>query len=234
MSSSPDDYRTLLQRLDRWFADGRRATGGLVPCRDGCSACCHGPFDISVADAELVEEAVARLPHEVRARIAARAGALLETMRKLEPGWERPYDIADLGEDRFDRLTDALVAEPCPLLDEGGRCTIYADRPLVCRMIGLGMRTPIGRVIENACPIQDRFPAYAALAPLPFELEAFEEVEAECLRAAAERRFGNPDRAAYETTIAAVVGTGGSGLHGSRSVIPSGARELGRPSSNAG
>ena len=95
-----------------------------------------------------------------------------------------------LGEDRFDRLTDALADEPCPLLDEAGRCRIYADRPLVCRLIGLGMRTPTGRLIENACPIQDRFPGYAALAPAPFDLEAFEEGEVECLRAAAVRRFG--------------------------------------------
>nr|MBA3497477.1 hypothetical protein [Gemmatimonadales bacterium] len=62
-----------------------------------------------------------------------------------------------------------------------------------------------GRVIENACPIQDRFPEYAALAPVPFELEALEEVEAKCLRAAALRRFGDAERQDFETVIAAAV-----------------------------
>jgi Fe-S-cluster containining protein len=201
-----DPYRTLLERLDAWFAGARQASAGRVPCRGGCSACCHGPFDISVADAELVEAAVAALPEDERQEVVRRADALLERMRGLEPEWTAPYVVEALGEDRFDRLTDALAAEPCPLLDDAGRCRIYADRPLVCRMIGLGMRTPAGRVIENACPIQDRFPGYAELPPVAFELESFEEDELTCLREAALRRLGDPERHGVETTIAAVIG----------------------------
>lgn len=202
---SADTYRSLLTQLDAWFAAGRRAAGGVVPCRDGCTACCHGPFDISVADAELIGEALDRMPAPERARVTDRARTLLLRMRDLEPEWSSPYAVDALGEDRFDRLTDALAAEPCPLLDAAGRCAIYADRPLVCRMIGLGMRTPTGRAIENGCPIQDRFPGYRSLSLVEFELEAFEEVELMCLRAAAARRFGEGERWAFETTIAAAV-----------------------------
>jgi Fe-S-cluster containining protein len=205
---TPDDYRTLLGRLQTWFDRGRRQAGGLVPCRSGCSACCHGPFDISVADAELVGQAVARLAPEVRERVVRRATALLDRIRVLEPGWTAPYDIAELGEDRFDQLAEALADEPCPLLDDAGHCGIYHDRPLVCRLIGQGMCTPAGRVIANECPIQDRFPGYAELAPVPFELEAFEAVEAELQEAAA----GRSGRAAtFETTIAAAVVAAGRG-----------------------
>src|SRR5512138_1564113 len=130
-------------------------------------------------------------------------------MRSLEPGWTPPYAVAALGEARFDQLTDALAAEPCPLLDADGRCRVYADRPLVCRLIGMPMRSPAERVIENACPIQERFPAYAELAPVPFELEHFEAEEDECLREAARQRFGNEKWAGFETTIAAVAGAFG-------------------------
>jgi Fe-S-cluster containining protein len=200
-----EEYRALLERLDRWFAEGRRAVPVAVPCRGGCTACCHGPFDITVADAELVGDAVSRLPAAERDAVRRRATALLEQIRTIEPGWERPYDVAAIGEDRFDQLTDALASEPCPLLDNAGRCRIYADRPLVCRLIGLGMLTPARRVIENACPIQNRFPGYAELPPVPFDLEAFEESEIACLRAAAERRFGDAERWEFETTIAAVI-----------------------------
>jgi Fe-S-cluster containining protein len=200
-----DSYRQLLTRVDAWFAAARRDAGGIVPCREGCTACCHGPFDISIADAELIGEALDGMPAADRARVTERARALLARMRALEPDWSPPYAVDALGEDRFDRLTDALAAEPCPLLDETGRCGIYADRPLVCRMIGLGMRTPVGRTIDNACPIQDRFPGYASLAPAMFELEAFEEVELVCLREAAARRFGDPERWGFETTIAAAI-----------------------------
>ena len=224
------DYRRLLDQLDAWFARGAASAGGAVPCRGGCSACCHGPFDISVADAELIGQALDGLPESARSEVVRRAGVLLERMRALEPGWSSPYAVDALGEERFDRLTEALAAEPCPLLDDAGHCRIYADRPLVCRLIGLTMRSLAGRVIENACPIQARFPAYAALPPVPFDLEEFEEAEAECLAAAAEQRFGTAARTGFETTIAAaIVERAGGGA-----VIPSGARDLARPSSSSG
>lgn len=203
-----DDYRALLERLDQWFAQGRRTATIAIPCRGGCTACCHGPFDISIADAELVGAAVSRLPAADQEAVVGRAAALLDRMRAIEPGWEPPYEVAAIGDDRFDRLSETLATEPCPLLDQAGRCRIYADRPLVCRLIGLGMVTPTGRVIENACPIQDRFAGYAELLPVPFDLEEFEEGEIECLRAAAQRRFGDAERWEFETTIAAVLGSG--------------------------
>ena len=204
--TSPAVYRKLLEQLDRWMADGRRDHPGVMPCRAGCAACCRGPFDVTVADVELIREAVDRLSEADRREVGTRARRLLARMRELEPQWAPPYDVGDLGDDRFDAVADALAAEPCPLLDERGRCRIYDDRPMVCRLIGLPMRSPAGRVIENACPIRDRYPSYAALAPRLFDLEEFEMLEMECLRGAARRLLGDSARWEFETTIAAVFG----------------------------
>lgn len=205
-------YRALLERLDRWFEAAREATG-VIPCRPGCSACCHGPFDITVADVELLREGVAALAPADRAEVVAQAGALLSAMKMLEPGWAPPYAVADLGEERFDAMIERFAEVPCPLLDEAGACRVYRHRPLVCRLIGLGMITPTDRLIENACPIQEEFPGYAALAPQPFDLEALELEEVECQRAAALRLFGDAGWEGFETTIGAaiVVGEGGKG-----------------------
>lgn len=205
--SGSASYRALLERLSRWFESGRAAAGAVVPCRAGCTACCHGPFDISVADLELLTEAVAALPAESRAEVLRRAKLLLGRMEALEPEWTAPYAVADLGDERFDRLSDALAAEPCPLLDDAGRCRIYADRPLVCRLIGLPMRSPAGRVIANACPIQDRFPGYPELAPIPFDLEDLEAEEIQCLQGAARRVLGDVSRYDFETTISTAIVT---------------------------
>jgi Fe-S-cluster containining protein len=142
--------------------------------------------------------------------VERRAAALLDRMLVLEPGWRPPYAVEAMGDARFDRLGEQLASTPCPLLDDTGRCRIYAGRPLVCRLIGLPMRAGSRSVIENACPIQNRFPGYAGMAPVPFDLETFEEEEAECLRAAAVRRFGEEARAGFETTIAAEVVVGRS------------------------
>ena len=43
------------------------------------------------------------------------------------------------------------------------------------------------------------------LPPTPFELEAWEEEELRCLRAAAQRRFGDAGQWVFETTIAALL-----------------------------
>ncbi|MDZ4862828.1 MAG: YkgJ family cysteine cluster protein [Gemmatimonadota bacterium] len=198
-------YQTLLQRVDRWFEQIAERHPGVIPCRSGCSACCHGPFDISTADVLLLQEGLALLPPAERAAARDRAEAIMEQMQQIEPGWQAPFDVRALGEDRFDALTDALAAEPCPLLDAAGRCQVYAHRPIVCRLIGLPMVSAEGNVLENACPIQEDFPAYAALDPQLFDLESLEAVEKSCLGTAAEALLGDSSDAGFETVIAAVV-----------------------------
>ncbi len=195
----------LLARIDAWFAAGVAAHPGAVPCYVGCSACCVGPFDISAADAALLARGLGRLPLAVRAEVEARARRQVERARVAAPEWGPPWDVRAIGDDRFDEVCDALHDEPCPLLDERGRCLAYEERPLICRMMGLPMATPGGRTIENCCPIRARFPAYDALPPLQFPLEQFEEEEESALRSAARALFGDERKAGFRTFIAAWV-----------------------------
>ncbi len=153
-----------------------------------------------MADTLLLREGLATLPADVRALVRDRGTALLERMQALAPGWGAPWDVRELEEEAFDQLTEALAAEPCPLLDEAGACRVYAYRPLVCRLIGLPMMTEEGELLENACPIQEDFPAYATLDPQLFDLGALHALEAQALEAAA--GDGDPG---FETVIAAVV-----------------------------
>lgn len=197
-----DAYRGLLTSLDEWFAAAQEDHPGVIPCKGGCSACCHGPFDISVADALMVREAVRRLPAERQAELEYRAGAALARQLEVAPHWTAPYDARDLGDEAFDEMGDALAGDPCPMLDDDGRCAIYDDRPLVCRLIGLPLRTAEGEMMDNACPIIDDFPAYAALQPRLFDLVGFEEREAP-LRVAAGTVLGVDE--GFETTVAGVV-----------------------------
>jgi hypothetical protein len=194
-------YRTLLERLDDWTADTRRRHPGVLPCRLGCTACCLGPFDISAADALLLRETVAALPPERRQAIESRAAAAALRQLAIEPAWSAPYSVESLGEARFDALCDALAPEPCPCLVDGA-CAVYEGRPLVCRLMGLGLEAADGSVIPNGCPIQSEFPAYAALPAQPFDLGPFEETEQACLEEAGLLLFGTEGRARYETTIA--------------------------------
>ncbi len=196
----PSRYRALLPILDQWFSRGTDAAGsGVVPCRSGCSACCHGPFDISPADARLVAEGLAALDPAVREGIAARADEQLKRYADLIDGWGAPWDVDGVEEASFDRLCEALHDLPCPALGAEGGCLIYAYRPATCRMTGLAMATDDGDVLENVCPIQGEFPVYAALPPMTFDLRRFEARAEECDLAAAEAGW-------VATTVAGVAG----------------------------
>lgn len=196
----PSQYRALLPVLDQWFARGVAAAGpGVVPCRTGCTACCHGPFDISPADAALVAEGLARLDPAVREGVARRAAAQLQLYAQQIEGWGAPWDVDGVDEASFDGLCDALRVLPCPALSEEGGCLIYAHRPATCRMTGQAMVTDDGDVIDNVCPIQGEFPDYAALPPRPFDLHRFEAMAEEFDLAAAEAGW-------VATTVAGVAG----------------------------
>ncbi|MES2124817.1 MAG: YkgJ family cysteine cluster protein [Gemmatimonadota bacterium] len=169
------EYPELLTQLDAWFREGLDQAGpSVVPCSAGCSACCNGPFDISPADAALVARGVRALSPGTRAGVLLRAEAQLTRYAEFAPFWGPPWDVAALGEEAFDQLSEALADLPCPALDSQGICSIYEYRPATCRLMGLAAVTPDGDVLENACPIQSGFPGYAALPPTPFDLLRFE------------------------------------------------------------
>lgn len=195
-------YLPLLTELDRWQAQAAKDHPGVIPCRAGCTACCHGPFDISIADVALLVDAVSRLPEPAREDVLVRARTHADAVLALAPEWSAPYDIRAIGDDRFDRLSDALATLPCPLLDQEGRCTIYDARPAVCRLMGLALINEHDDVIDNSCPIQDDFPTYRDLAPQFFALDAWEDSEASCRAAAAVQLTADAEAAGYETTIA--------------------------------
>jgi Fe-S-cluster containining protein len=201
----PNDYPALLTRLDAWHHGVRERFPGVVPCRAGCSACCHGPFDISVADALVVRDAVAALPETARKAVQERARTQVHRMADTGPSFQFPWDVSRLDEVRFDALVEAQADAPCPALGSTGECLIYESRPMVCRMMGLGMRTGNGAVLENACPIQKDFPAYRDLPPQAFDLEEWETEVSTALRFAAGRLFADEARSEYETTIAGAI-----------------------------
>jgi len=172
-------YRSLLETLDAWFARAvDRAGPGVIPCGRGCSACCHGVFDISPADAALMKEGLGSLPPEQLAALSAKAAEQLERYAKVLPTWPAPWDVEALSEEVFDELTEHLVAEPCPALGDDGGCAIYAHRPATCRMTGLAMDLGDAGQLDNECPIQGDFPDYAALAAEPYQLMDFEDLAA--------------------------------------------------------
>lgn len=82
-----------------------------IRCKGSChDACCF--IDASVRERDVVERA---------------SGERLETHDALAPGGAGP---------QFDRDGRPLARFRCSMLTNDGRCSVYEDRPMVCRLFG--------------------------------------------------------------------------------------------------
>ncbi len=117
-------------------------SGKKISCKKGCAACCRQLVAISVVEAQSLAELVAAMPPERQAVIRARFDL---AVRRLED--DALLDRNETRGDRAPRIKDCGSREaslqelawryfrlqiPCPFL-ENESCSIYADRPMVCR-----------------------------------------------------------------------------------------------------
>lgn len=127
-----DGYRKILERADSWFDQVSREQPAALLCRQGCSLCCQGLFEIGAADVVVIAEALGRLPASRRGEIEGRAQAIVRDS-------EHP-DLREASPSEKEAFFEKTSSTPCPALDETGACMIYESRPLVCRTFGLPIR----------------------------------------------------------------------------------------------
>jgi Fe-S-cluster containining protein len=110
------------------------AQGEKVSCKKGCGACCRQLVPIAETEAYHIRDVVEALPEprrsEIRSRFAAarhrlETAGLLEKLRRPSHQWEASESVS-FG------LRYFAQGIPCPFLEDGS-CSIYADRPIVCR-----------------------------------------------------------------------------------------------------
>lgn len=84
----------------------------FVPCKAGCTGCCHTQVSVTADEAELL-------------------------MHNLDEGvvidYNRLSHQAAAGNDAADFFKLAYKERACVFLDENGACKVYKDRPAVCR-----------------------------------------------------------------------------------------------------
>ena len=133
--------RALSEQATRMAVERERREGREVSCREGCAACCRQLVPISVMEARALSRAVAGLPDEHRESVRERfalAVKRLEEIGLLDP--RSPPGRMVLRSAAADPRAGwgEVVARywaaqiPCPLLG-GERCSVYEERPLVCR-----------------------------------------------------------------------------------------------------
>lgn len=95
--------KSKLKRMQLLTSEIRQETSSLVPCKKGCSACCHIKVEMCQAEAEIIGDYVHQVP------------------KKFPKGVHFPPE-SSLGH------SDT----PCPFL-KNNECSIYEVRPIVCR-----------------------------------------------------------------------------------------------------
>ena len=115
--------------------------GKAISCKASCGACCRQPLLISEAEAYNLAELVESMPEERRRVIERRFREGIEHFVKL--GWFERFDgmserakagpSKELGQEFVALLSEYIDQRvACPFL-EAESCSIYEDRPLVCR-----------------------------------------------------------------------------------------------------
>ncbi len=121
-------YGLLTDRVDAWSAERTDRFGSRLACTEGCAGCCQRALSVTALEAAII-------------------GGWLDEHGLAEP---RP------GEAYVDPLAVLDESEgACVMLDEAGRCRIYAVRPLICRTHGLPLAVPDddGALHGDVCPL---------------------------------------------------------------------------------
>lgn len=125
-SSMTSEYRALVAKVASFTDAVAARRSGDLACTEGCASCCLTWLTVSPVEAEEVRGELARLDPETRENV------------RLRGRRELAREAADEGDPR------------CAMLDEQGRCVVYASRPLVCRTQGHALRYPAGLIPTGA------------------------------------------------------------------------------------
>jgi len=119
--------------------------GQAVPCRRGCSVCCHFLVPLSVPEALDLDNRLADLPPHRRRKVEQ---SLDTAARRVLGAWGE----ADTGKMTVESLSQwySGLQLPCPFLTKQS-CSIYPHRPLACREhLAIGEKVPQGHAAT--CP----------------------------------------------------------------------------------
>jgi Fe-S-cluster containining protein len=103
-------HTKINQSIDMLFED--EAVQKHVTCKKGCTACCHTQVSVTEGEAKLLSKYIKKIPnfdwHKLEKQADAKNSGNLF--------FKIPYD-----------------QRGCVFLDEEGSCSVYEDRPSVCR-----------------------------------------------------------------------------------------------------
>ena len=139
----------LLAQVDAWFARAMELFPDKIACKSGCSACCRSLFDITLLDAYHLKLGFDALPAATRETVLHKVRERLRLMREHWPEFDHPYVLNYRPEDEWEPLMPEEDETPCVLLGDDGRCLVYRNRPMTCRLHGIPLVDLSGELMHD-------------------------------------------------------------------------------------
>lgn len=128
------EYESLVAQVDAVFEKVAGNFTAEVKCRQGCSDCCHALFDVTLIEALYLNAKFFELDEGRRNAILLEADKADRKAYVLKKKASRDADEVDHSEILMRTAKERLR---CPLLDSDERCSLYAHRPITCRIYGI-------------------------------------------------------------------------------------------------
>ena len=126
------EYELLAQGADRAFLEMKKEYGPSIRCEVSCSDCCSSVFGLFLIESAYINHHFAKLGRKLRREAASRGERADRDLQEVEKRLQAHDN--DL---RVKALAMARERVRCPLLDSGGKCVLYAHRPVTCRAYGI-------------------------------------------------------------------------------------------------
>lgn len=170
---------SLHDRATHWFDRAHAALLDALPCRRGCSACCYGPFAITVLDVMELRRGLAALDPSVRRGLDKRARTQAAAFEAADPRLRESPFLDGWNDADQDAMAERFSELPCPALGADGGCLVYAHRPVTCRTMGIPAESE--GTVGGACAVQIAVPVVRLSAVFREEEDRLAEKEAAAL-----------------------------------------------------
>lgn len=142
-------HKELLAQVDAWFARSMQLHPEKISCRSGCSACCRSLFDVTLLDAYYLKLGFDALPAEIRETVREKCAERLSLMREQWPEFDHPFLLNHRPDEEWEALMPEEDETPCVLVGEDGRCLVYENRPMTCRLHGIPLVDTGGELMHD-------------------------------------------------------------------------------------
>jgi Fe-S-cluster containining protein len=129
-------YEALVQQADAAFERVKNEHNECVRCKIGCPDCCHALFDMTLIEALYIKSKFdALFQGAAREEMLERANEADRKIFRLKRQAFKDHENGRPEREILEEMASQRVR--CPALNADDRCTMYAVRPITCRIYGI-------------------------------------------------------------------------------------------------